>query len=353
MTSSYNQKKLEELQGRVMGNAAGAVGLLMAYIGDQTGIYRTMEELGPSSHETLAKKAKVDARYLREWLSSNASMGYIEYNGETDTFHLTPEQAAIFSHEGEPTCMQGFFQAVVGQYATHEQAVDIFKSGEGRPWGEHHSCCFCGTDRFFRPGYASFLVSEWIPSLNGVENILKAGGKIADIGCGLGSSSILMAEAYPKSHVRGFDFHGPSIDSARDEAIQKGLKNVSFEQTLAKKFPGENYDLVCIFDALHDMGDPVGAATHIRNSLKPGGTFMVVEPNAADSLQENMNLFAGIMYGFSTTICVPASRSQEVGLCLGSQAGEKRISAVLREAGFSSVTRATETPTNMILQAIA
>ncbi len=353
MTTSYDQKKLEELQGRVMGNAAGAVGLLMAYIGDQTGIYKAMEELGPCSHETLAEKANVDARYLREWLSSNASMGYIDYDATSDTFCLTPEQAAIFSNEGEPTCMQGFFQSVVAQYATHDQAVDIFKSGDGRPWSDHHSCCFCGTDRFFRPGYASFLVSDWIPALSGVEKVLKFGAKVADIGCGLGSSSLLMGEAYPQSQIHGFDFHGPSIDSARGEASEKGIQNVYFEQVLAKEFPGQDYDLVCIFDALHDMGDPVGAAKHIRNSLKPGGTFMVVEPIAKDTLGENLNLFAGIMYGFSTTICVPVSRSQEVGLCLGSQAGEKRISDVLRQAGFCNVTRVTETPTNMVLQAIA
>ncbi|MFL2875260.1 MAG: class I SAM-dependent methyltransferase [Pseudohongiellaceae bacterium] len=353
MTPSYDEKKLEQLQGRVMGNAAGAIGLLMAYIGDQTGIYRMMEELGPSTHEVLAQKANVDARYLREWLSSNASMGYIEYDAEADTFHLTPEQAAIFSREGEPTCMQGFFQAVVGQYATHDTAIDIFKSGDGRPWDDHHSCCFCGTDRFFRPGYASFLTSEWIPSLKGVESTLISGGKIADIGCGLGASSLLMGEAYPKSQIYGFDFHGTSIESAQNEANERGVKNVSFEQVLAKEFPGKDYDLVCIFDALHDMGDPVGAARHIKNSLKPGGTFMVVEPNAADSLKENMNLFAGIMYGFSTTICVPVSRSQEVGLCLGAQAGERRISNVLREAGFSTINRVSETPTNMVLQAIA
>ena len=184
MTTPYDEKKLEQLQGRVMGNAAGAIGLLMAYIGDQTGIYRIMEELGPSTHKVLAQKANVDARYLREWLSSNASMGYIEYDAEADTFHLTPEQAAIFSREGEPTCMQGFFQAVVGQYATHDKAIDIFKSGDGRPWDDHHLCCFCGTDRFFRPGYASFLPAEWIPSLKGVESTLISGVKIADIGGG-------------------------------------------------------------------------------------------------------------------------------------------------------------------------
>ena len=351
--SNFNQKKFEQLQGKVMGNAAGAVGLLMAYIGDQAGVYRALEKIGPCSHQKLAKEANVDERYLREWLSSNAAMGYIGYDAEKDEFVLSPEQAALFSHEGEPTCMQGFFQAVVGQFATHELAVDTFKTGEGRAWDDHHSCCFCGTDRFFRPGYAASLTSDWIPALTGVEAKLQAGAKIADVGCGLGSSSILMASAYPNSTVCGFDYHLSSIEKAMQSADREKLTNISFSQVLAKELPGNDYDLVCIFDALHDMGDPVGAAKKIKSALKPGGTFMVVEPLAGDSLEENMNLLSGIMYGFSTTICVPVSRSQEVGLCLGSQAGEKRISKVLKEAGFSKIKRVAETPGNMVLEAIA
>jgi 2-polyprenyl-3-methyl-5-hydroxy-6-metoxy-1,4-benzoquinol methylase len=350
---NFNQQKFEQLQGRVMGNAAGAVGLLMAYIGDQTGVYRALEKIGPCSHTKLAEEAKVDKRYLREWLSSNAAMGYVTYHVSEDEFSLSPEQAALFSHEGEPTCMQGFFQAVVGQFATHELAVETFKTGNGRSWTDHHSCCFCGTDRFFRTGYAASLTSDWIPALTGVEAKLIAGAKIADVGCGLGSSSILMASAYPNSTVCGFDFHAPSIAKAIQSAEREKLKNISFVEVLAKELPGNDYDLVCIFDALHDMGDPIGAAKKIRSVLKPGGTFMVVEPLAGDSLEENINLLSGIMYGFSTTICVPVSRSQEVGLCLGAQAGEKRLSEVLKEAGFSNIKRVAETPGNMVLEAIA
>ena len=275
------------------------------------------------------------------------------YDAEQDECALSPEQAALFSHEGEPTCMQGFFQAVVGQFATHELAVDTFKTGEGRTWDDHHSCCFCGTDRFFRTGYAASLTSDWIPALTGVEAKLQAGARIADVGCGLGSSSILMASAYPNSTVCGFDYHLSSIEKAIQSADHEKLTNISFSQVLAKELPGNDYDLVCIFDALHDMGDPVGAAKRIKSALKPGGTFMVVEPLAGDSLEENMNLLSGIMYGFSTTICVPVSRSQEVGLCLGSQAGEKRLSKVLKEAGFSKIKRVAETPSNMVLEAIA
>ncbi|VAW08187.1 hypothetical protein MNBD_ALPHA05-1855 [hydrothermal vent metagenome] len=348
-----NEDKFNELLGKVLGDVSGAIGLLMSYIGDQAGVYKILEEAGPCTHEELAKKSGIDARYLREWLSSNAALGYVDYNPDKDTFSLSPEQAAIFAHEGEPTCMQGFFQAVVSQYEAHETAVDVFKTGRGRAWSEHSQCCFCGTDRFFRPGYAANLVQSWIPALDGVDAKLKAGGKIADIGCGHGSSTVLLAQSYPKATVHGFDFHAPSIEEAKAKAKAAGVTNIEFHTVAAKDFPGGDFDLACIFDALHDMGDPVGAASHIKQSLKPDGTFMVVEPLAGDSLGENLNVLAAIFYGFSTTICVPTSKSQEVGLALGAQAGEKRLTQVLNEAGFGQVRRATETPTNMVLEARA
>lgn len=349
--TTFNQEKFEQLQGKVLGDVAGAMGLLMSYIGDQTGVYQALEETGPCSHEELSKKSGIDARYLLEWLSSNAASGYVSYDGDKNTFWLTPEQAALFAHEGEPTCMQGFFQAVVSQYASHETAIDVFRTGKGRPWSDQLPCCFCGTDRFFRAGYLANLVSNWIPSLEGMEGKLKAGAKIADIGCGYGSSTLLMAQTYPNSTVYGFDFHSPSIDAAKEKAKEAGVTNIEFQVVSAKEFPGSDFDLVCIFDALHDMGDPVGAATHIKESLKPEGAFMIVEPMAADSLSENLNPLAAIYYGFSTTICVPTSRSQEVGLALGAQAGQKRLTKVLNEAGFNHVRRATETPTNIVLEA--
>lgn len=337
-----------------MGDVGGAMGLLMAYIGDQTGVYAALEQSGPCTSADLASSTGLDRRYLQEWLSSNAALGYVTYDVESDQFSLTPEQAAIFTHEGEPTCMQGFFQAVVSQYASHDTAVDAFRSGRGRPWAEHEGCCFCGTDRFFRPGYAANLIKHWIPALDGVDTRLRAGGaggKVADIGCGLGSSSVLMAEEYPQATVCGFDFHEPSIELARAQAMDRGATNAEFDVYSAKHFPGEDYDLVCIFDALHDMGDPVGVARHIREVLKPDGTFMLVEPLAGDSLADNLHLLGGIFYGFSTVICVPTSRAQEVGACLGAQAGEKRLREVLTEAGFTRVRRAAETPTNMVLEA--
>ncbi|MEC9248105.1 MAG: class I SAM-dependent methyltransferase [Pseudomonadota bacterium] len=349
--SAFDQAKFEALQGRVMGNIGGAVGLLLAYIGDQVGVYRALEATGSCSSETLAEKTGLDARYLREWLSANAALGYLDYSSEKDEFFLSPEQAALFSHESEPTCMQGFFQAVVGQFATHDKAVDTFRSGKGRPWGDHHACCFCGTDRFFRTAYDSNLVADWIPALTGIKEKLANGGRVADMGCGHGSSSLLMAKAFPESTVIGFDFHAPSIDAAKEKASKEGVGNVEFEVSAAKDIQSHDFDLVCIFDALHDMGDPVGAARQAAKMLKPDGTFMVVEPIAGDSLAENLNLLAGLFYGFSTMVCLPTSRSQEVGLCLGAQAGEKRLTGVLKEAGFRTVKRATETPTNMVLEA--
>ena len=349
--TSFDQQKFEQLQGKVLTDVGGAMALLMAYIGDQSGVYRALESLGPCSHETLAREARVDARYLREWLSANAAAGYVDYDAGKDMFSLSPEQAALFSREGEPTCLQGFFQAVVGQYATHETAVEVFRSGRGRPWGEHHSCCFCGTDRFFRAGYVANLVDHWIPALDGVRAKLEAGAKVADIGCGLGSSTILLARSFPKSTIHGFDFHEPSIDKARAKAAEAGVRNVEFQVVKAKEFTGRDFDFACIFDALHDMGDPIGAARHVREALRPDGTFMLVEPMAGDDLASNLNLLGGIFYGFSTTVCVPTSRAQEVGLGLGAQAGEKRLTDVLRAAGFSRIRRATETPTNMVLEA--
>lgn len=350
-TSPFNEDKFNELFGEVFGDIGGAMGVLMAYIGDQAGVYKVLEDIGPCTVAELSDKSGITSRYLLEWLSANAASGYIEYDGETEKFSLTPEQAAIFSHEGEPTCMQGFFQAIVAQYETHEKAVDVFKSGASRPWGDHSQCCFCSTDRFFRPGYAANLVQSWIPALDGVEVKLKAGGRIADIGCGMGSSSILMAQSYPDATVHGYDFHGPSIEKARENAREAGVSNVEFFEVAAKDYTGDDYDLVCIFDALHDMGDPVGAASHILESLKPDGTFMVVEPLAEDKLEDNLSLMSAVFYGFSTTICLPTSKAQEVGLCLGGQAGQKRLTEVLGKAGFGTVRRAIETPTNMVLEA--
>ncbi len=247
--------------------------------------------------------------------------------------------------------MQGFIQSIVAQYEMHEKAVQMFKSGEGRPWSEHSQCMFCGVDRFFRPGYAANLIPSWLPALDGVADRLAAGAKVADIGCGYGTSTILMAKEYPASTFVGYDFHEPSIAKARERAAEEGLGNVSFEVARAQDYPGGEFDFACIFDALHDMGDPVGAAAISGQSLKPDGVFMVVEPQwRGTRWPRTCTRMGQIFYGFSCMACVPASLAQEVGLGLGAQAGQARLTEVLNEAGFTQVRRATETPSNMVLE---
>ena len=350
MSEEINEEALGELAGKVIGDVAGALSLFMSYIGDQSGVYTAMDEAGPSTLDELVEKTGLNAKYLHQWLGSNAAAGYVTYDSDAEKFSLSPEQALIFTREGQPACMQGFIQAVVSQYAEYEKSVATFKSGEGRPWSDQSSCCFCGTDRFFRPGYAANLVDNWIPALEGVEEKLKAGAKVADIGCGHGSSTVLMAEAYPNSTIHGIDFHAPSIEAARAKAAAAGVTNAEFHVAAAQDFAGGEFDFACIFDALHDMGDPVGVAGHIREAMKPDGTFMLVEPIAGDTMAENMHPLGQIYYAFSTTVCTPASLAQEVGLGLGAQAGQKRLTEVLNEAGFNDVKRAAETPTNMVLE---
>lgn len=354
MVVQPDEERLAAFAGKVMGDIGGAFAILLSYMGDQTGVYRALRDNGPCSHRQLAAAAGVDERYLLEWLSAQAAGGYVTYHEDSDTFSLEPEQALVLAQEGHPACMQGIFQQLVAQFTTHEQATDTFQSGDGRPWSAHHNCCFCGTDRFFRSGYIANLVESWLPALEDVTGKLERGAKVADIGCGLGSSTVLMAEAYPRSTFHGFDFHEASIQSAVEKAAESGVTaNTRFEAVSAKDIDENGFDLVCMFDSLHDMGDPVGAARRIRESLAPGGTLMLVEPLAGDQLAENLHVLGQIFYAASTLVCTPASRAQEVGLALGAQAGEKRLTAVLEEAGFSRIRRATQTDTNMVLEARA
>ncbi len=355
MTLHLNQidnAKLEQLQGKVINDVAGSLGLLMAYIGDKLDLYSALLEISPATSQQLADNTGMDERYLREWLSANAAAGYINYDAASGRFSMTQEQAVIFAAEGHPACMQGFFQAVMSVYIDEPKFSEVFRSGAGLPWREHSPCLFCGTERFFRPMYAMNLIDHWLPALNGVREKLEAGARVADVGCGHGSSTILMAKAFPNSTFHGFDFHAPSVEHARERARAAGVaSNTIFEVVTAKEYPGKNYDLVTIFDALHDMGDPVGAAAHIAKTLADGGTFMLVEPFAGDALEENLHPLGQIYYSFSTMVCVPASKSQEVGLGLGAQAGQKRLTEVLNAAGFSHVRRAATTPTNLVLEA--
>ena len=276
---------------------------------------------------------------------------YVSYAPSDQRFSLSETQAIVFAQEGTPAYMPAFVDTLISLYYDYPKISHAFTTGEGVPWGDHHSCLFCGTERFFRPGYAAFLVGEWLPALDGVKAKLEAGARVADIGCGHGASTIIMAQAFPKSTFTGFDFHAPSVEKARAHAKEAGVSNATFEVAAAKSFAGGPYDLVTIFDALHDMGDPAGAARHIKSQMKSDGTWMVVEPLAGDRLEDNLNPIGQLFYGASTLVCTPASLAQEVGLALGAQAGQARLTKVLNEGGFTKVRRAAETPTNMVLEA--
>ncbi len=350
--TDLNMEKLEALAGKIVGDASAALSILLSYIGDQSGVFRAMADGNRRTAQDIADIAKVDPRYLQEMLAANAANGYVNYDANSKQFYLSPEQAAIFADENSLANMHGLLQIIVAQFSEHDTALDVFKSGKGRPWGDQHVCQFCGTDRFFRPGYEANLIENWIPALNGVKEKLDAGGTIADIGCGHGSSPVLMAKTFPNSKVYGYDLHGPSIVDARAKAVDAGIDNIQFEEIGAKDIATDDgFDFACIFDALHDMGDPVGVARHIREGLKPGGVLMVVEPMAGDKVEDNLHPLGGVFYAASTLICLPTSRSQDVALCLGAQAGPERLTQVLKDAGFSSVRIATTTPTNIVFEA--
>jgi 2-polyprenyl-3-methyl-5-hydroxy-6-metoxy-1,4-benzoquinol methylase len=320
-------------------------------IGDQLGLYKTLAAHGSSTSAELAERTGTTERYVREWLSGQAASGYIEYDAATQTFHITPEQAMVFANVDSPVNLTGGFYSAQAIYEDVPRMAEAFRTGKGLGWGDHCNCLFCGTAKFFGPGYRANLVGGWLPQLDGVVSKLQAGGKVADIGCGYGISTVTMARAFPNSHFFGFDYHATSIEHARDLAKQEGLANVTFEVALAKEYPGINYDLVTTFDCLHDMGDPVGASAHILKTLNANGSWMIVEPMAQDDLAGNLNPVGRVYYAASTMICVPSSLSQEVGLGLGAQAGEKRLREVVTQGGFSRFRRASETPFNLILEA--
>jgi SAM-dependent methyltransferase len=323
-------------------------------LGDDLGLFKALADGEPRDVARLAKETGLKERYLREWLSAMAAADYITYDDGTDRFHLTPEQAMVFAQEDSPAFFAGAFQVTQSMWMDEPKIAEAFRSGRGVGWHEHSVCLFRGTERFFRPGYNTHLVSSWIPALNGVEAKLKLGAKVADVGCGHGASTILMAQAYPASRFFGFDYHAPSIEKARAAAEEAGVGDrVTFRQATAAEFPPQGYDMVAMFDCLHDMGDPVGAGRHVKETLGPGGTWLIVEPFAHDNLKDNLNPVGRVYYGASTMICTPASLSQEVGLGLGAQAGEMRLRKVALDAGFSHFRRATETPFNMVFEARA
>ncbi|CAM5222438.1 Methyltransferase domain-containing protein OS=Bosea thiooxidans OX=53254 GN=ARD30_08230 PE=4 SV=1 [Bosea thiooxidans] len=344
-------QKLDALVGRLVGDVGASVTGALIVLGDQLGLYKAMADGKPVTSRQLAEKTGLKERYLREWLAGQASAGYVEYDEASDSFSLSPEQAMAFAEEDSPAFFAGAFEIVQSMWVDEPKVEEAFRSGSGLGWHEHSKCLFRGTERFFRPGYNAHLTAEWIPALDGVQAKLERGAVVADVGCGHGSSTILMAKAYPQSRFYGFDYHGPSIERAREEAQKAGVGDrIVFERASAKDFPEQKYDLVTMFDCLHDMGDPVGAGKHVRELLARDGSWMIVEPFAHDHLKDNLNPVGRIFYGASTMICTPASLSQEVGLGLGAQAGEMRLRKVAMDAGFSQFRRATETPFNMVFE---
>jgi SAM-dependent methyltransferase len=340
--------KLEPLLGTVVSEFGAASNAALVIIGDKLGLFRALAA-GPATSAELAQKTGTHERYVREWLSAQAASGFITYHAADGTFSMSAEQAAVFADEESPVYVTGGFHLLSAIYSDEPRLADAFKTGKGLGWGDHCNCLFCGVDRFFRPGYRAHLVAEWLPSLDGVVAKLERGARVADVGCGHGSSTVLMAQAFPKSEFVGIDFHEASISHARQHAGELG--NLRFETARAQDYAGSGYDLVTMFDALHDMGDPVGAIAHVRKTLKPDGTLMLVEPRAGDSLAENLNPVGRVYYAGSTHICLPTSLDQDVGAALGAQAGEKRLGEVVREGGFSRLRRAADTPFNMVLEA--
>lgn len=346
-----NEDRLNQFMGKVVGEMGAAMNAALVIVGEQLGLYKAMASAGPLTPAQLAERTHTDARYVREWLCAQAAGGFVEYDAGAGTFTLPDEQALALAMEDSPAYIPGAFQIISSVVKDTPKLVEAFRTGEGVGWDEHDASLFEGTERFFRPNYAAHLVGEWLPALDAVEAKLRAGARVADVGCGHGASTVLMAEAYPRSTFVGFDYHGPSIGTARRSASRRKLSNASFQVATAKDFHGEPYDLVACFDSLHDMGDPAGAAAHVKEMLKPDGTWMIVEPFAHDQVEKNLNPVGRVFYCASTMICTPASRAQEVGACLGAQAGEARTRAVATEAGFRTFRRATETPFNVVYEA--
>ncbi|NBA93412.1 class I SAM-dependent methyltransferase [Pseudomonas sp. R5(2019)] len=345
-----DEAKLNDFMGKLVSDMGAAAMLANIIVGEELGLYRAMADSQPVSPEALAGKTGCNARLLREWLSAHAASGYMEH--QDGQFRLPEEQALALAIEDSPVYVAGGAVVVASLFHDKDKLVAAMRGNGALAWGDHHPCMFSGTERFFRPGYRAHLVAEWLPALEGVVPKLTAGAKVADVGCGHGASTVIMAQAFPDSRFEGFDCHAPSIDTATQRAQEAGVdERAHFAQFTAKDYPGRDYDLICYFDCLHDMGDPVGAARHALQALKPDGSVLLVEPFANDTLDQNMTPVGRLFYAASTFICTPNSLSQEVGLGLGAQAGEGRLREVFKQAGFSRFRRATETPFNLILEA--
>jgi SAM-dependent methyltransferase len=350
-TPAIDPEKLNALLGRAVQDMGAALQAPLVLIGDRLGLYRAMSDGVHLTPAELARRTNTSERYLREWLNANAAGHFVEYDAATDTYFMTPEETLALASDDTPIHLPGFYYLLASLMKDEEKLTEIYRTGKGMGWHEHEKGLFEGTERFFRPTYLASLVSSWIPALNGVEEKLKAGARVADIGCGHGASTLLMAQSYPASQFFGFDYHPQSIEKARERAAAAGVADrVKFEAAPAKSFPGKNYDLVAFFDCLHDMGDPVGAARHVREALAPDGTWMIVEPFAHDDTAANLTPVGRIYYSASATVCVPCSLSQEVGLGLGAQAGPARIQEVVRAGGFARFCTVAETPFNLVFE---
>jgi SAM-dependent methyltransferase len=347
-----DSEKLNAVIGKLLGDLGGALNVPLVRIGDKLGLYKAMHNAGPLTVGELCEKTTIAPRYALEWLSNQAASGYVHYDPERQSFELPAEQAMIFADESSPVYMMGAFDLAAAMMESQPLVEAVFMTGSGVGWGNLAGCLFCATGRFFRPGYQNHLIPEWLPALDGVVEKLNKGAVVADVGCGHGFSTVFMAKAFPNSRFTGFDFHPPSVEQARIHAEQHGVSgNTRFEVGMAADFPGRDYDLVTCFDCLHDMGDPTAAARHVRETLKPDGTWMIVEPMAGDRLEDNINPIGRLYYAGSTMICIPTSLHQPVGTALGAQAGFRKLNEVISAGGFGSVRKAAETPFNMILEA--
>jgi 2-polyprenyl-3-methyl-5-hydroxy-6-metoxy-1,4-benzoquinol methylase len=352
MTEPIDEARLHAFVGKMLGDLGGALAVPTVRIGLRLGLFEALAQGPATAPELAARAGALHERYVREWAMAQAANGYVEYDAGEGTFSLLPEQAMVFVAKDSPVYLAGAFELAAAMIEAEAKVEHCFRTGEGVRWGDHAGCLFCATGAFFRPGYVNNIVQNWIPALEGMEDRLRSGARVADVGCGVGFSTLLMAEAYPQSRFTGYDFHEPSIAEARRHAAEHGLgERVDFQVATAKDIAERGFDLVTMYDCLHDMGDPRGCAAHMREILADGGSWMIVEPIAGDAPQDNLNPVGRLYYNASTMICVPTSLDQEVGEGLGAQAGEARLAGIVREGGFARVRRATEGPFNMVLEA--
>ena len=352
MAAAIDDAKFHAFVGKMLGDLGGAMSVPTVRLGFRLGLFDALADAPATAAELAHRAGGLHERYVREWALAQTANGYVDYDPASEQFSLSPEQAMVFHHRDSPVYLAGAFELAAAMIDAEPKVEECFREGKGVRWGDHAGCLFCATGAFFRPGYVNNIVQAWIPALDGVEAKLGAGARVADVGCGVGFSTLLMAEAYPESSFVGYDFHEPSIDEARRHAGEHGLGDrVRFEVATAKDIAEQGFDLITMYDCLHDMGDPRGCAGHMRRILAPGGSWMIVEPIAGDAPAQNMNPVGRLYYNASTMICVPTSLDQEVGEGLGAQAGEAKLTEVIRQGGFESVRRAAEGPFNMVLQA--